>query len=164
MADVKIHWMSCYQDGFDAPNDPGDSEVAHQAYIADRLKGPASFLVSSSEPILTVDDAGPSEVNTSFDILDHLSNHYGFVCPLSPQTQAIDDKAWDSCMKAIGCVGGPNNPPLPNFQESIIDFINALQSTDGPSSDNFDVFPNNHVTIKTNQLFRDIIRFDNFFS
>jgi len=153
---------STYRDGFDAPNDTGDSEGAHQAYMADRLKGPASFL-SSSEPVLPVDDAGPSEVNTSFDILDHLSTHYGFVCPLSPQTQFIDDKAWDSCMKAIGRVAGPNNPPFPDFQGSIIHFINALQSPDGPSSDNFDVFPDNRVTIKTNRFFQDIIRFDNFF-
>ena len=153
---------STYQDGFDAPNDPGDSEVAHQAYIADRLQGPVSFL-SSSEPVLPVDDAGPSEVNTSFDILDHLCTHYGFVCPLSPQTQAIDDNAWDLCMKAIGHVAGPNNPPLPDFQGSIIHFINALQSPDGPSSHNFDVFPDNCVTIKTDRLFRDIIRLDNFF-
>ena len=112
--------------------------------MADRLKGPASFL-SSSEPVPPVDDAGPSEVNTSFDILDHLSTHYGFVCPLSPQTQFIDDKAWDSCMKAIGRVAGPNNHPLPDFQRSIIYFINALQSFAGPSSDSFDVFPDNRV-------------------
>ena len=66
-------------------------------------------------------------------------------------------------MKAVGRVAGPKNPPLPDFHESIIRFINALQSSNGPSSDTFDVFPSNRVTINTNRLFRDIIRFDNFF-
>jgi len=148
---------SLSQDVFDGHNDPADNEAGHKAYIADHIQGPAPFVVSSPE-----DDGSPSEV-TSFDILDHMSTHYGLVCPLLPQAQAVDHEAWDLCMKAVGRVAGPKNPSLPDFHESIIRFINALQSSNGPSSDTFDVFPSNRVTINTNRFFRDIISFDNFF-
>ena len=135
--------------------------MAHAAYIADRIQGPVSF----HDPL--IDNANDSEgANTTmtFDILDYLATHYGFVCPLSQQNpQSVDNKAWDNCMKALGRVAGSSNPPLPDFHESIICFIGALQTKDGPDSDNFNAFPDNCVTINSRQFFDTIAQVDSFF-
>ena len=66
-------------------------------------------------------------------------------------------------MKALGHFAGPHNPPLLDFHKLIIHFIKALQSPSGPSSDKFDCLPDNHIAIKTNRLFWDIVYIDKFF-
>lgn len=156
------------QDGF-GDSEPGDNEAAHAAYIDERSQGP---LFSSYEPVVSVhdadpfdnDDPNPSEVASSFDILDYLATHYGFVRPLLQQSsKLVNIEAWNNCMKALGRVAGSNNPLVPNFHESIIDFVKALHSSKGPNSDNFDAFPDNRVTIKSDRLFDTITYFDHFF-
>ena len=150
-------------DGFEEHNDPDsrDNEIAHAAYIVSCIQGPAPF--PSHDSLTAVDAADPSPVNISFDLLDYLSTHYGFVYPLSHQKISVDNEAWDNCMKALGRFAGPHNPPLLDFPESIIHFIKALQSPSGPNSDEFDCFPDNRITIKTSRLFRDIVRIEKFF-
>jgi hypothetical protein len=145
----------------DNNNDPEDSEMAHAAYIADRIQAPVSF----HDPLIdNANDSEGADTTMTFDILDYLATHYGFVCPLSQQNpQSVDNKAWDNCMKALGRVAGSSNPPLPDFHESIIRFIGALQTKDGPDSDNFDAFPDNRVTINSRRFFDTIAQVDSFF-
>jgi hypothetical protein len=52
---------------------------------------------------------------------------------------------------------------LPDFHESIIHFVGALQTSDGPNSDNFNAFPDNHVTINSQRFFNTIAQVDSFF-
>ena len=145
-------------EGHNGP-DLGDNETTHAAYIAERLQDLAP-LPSHDSPI---DDTNVLAMNTPFNLLDHLSTHYGFVHPLSCRKIFVDNGAWDNCMKALGRVAGPNNPPLLDFHESIINFVKALQTSGGPNSDEFDCFPDNCITIKSGRLFKDIICIDNFF-
>jgi hypothetical protein len=161
-----------YRDEFGGDNEPGDNEAVHAAYIDERIQGP---LFSSREPVVSVheansfdsDDLNPFEVvntATSFDVLDYLSTHYGFVSPLLQQSsESVNREAWDNCMKALGRVAGSTNPPLPSFHKSIIHFIGAFHSSEGPNSDNFDAFPDNRVTINSGRLFDTITYFDHFF-
>ena len=150
-------------DGFEGHNDPdsGDNEIAHAAYIASRIQGPAPF--PSHGSLTAVDVADLSPINISFDLLDYLSTHYGFVYPLSRQKTSVDNEAWDKCMKSLGRFAGARNPPVPDFHESIIHFIEALQSSGGPSSDEFDCFPDNRIAIKTSSFSRDIVSIGKFF-
>jgi hypothetical protein len=158
-----------YQDGFGGENEPGDNEEAHAAYIDKRIQRPLfsshELSVRDADPFDN-DDLNPSEVvNTaSFDILDYLSSHYGFVSPLLQQSsKSANIEDWNNHMKALGRVAGPNNPPVPNFHESIIRFIDALHSREGPNSDNFDVFPDNRVAINSSRVFGTIHYFNQFF-
>ena len=139
--------------------DPGDNKTAHAAYVAECIQDLAP-LPSHDSPI---DNTDIPAINISSNLLDYLFTHYGFVHPLSCQKISVDDGAWDNCMKALGRVAGPNNPPLPDCHESIINFVKALQTPGGPNSDEFDCFPDNCITIKTSRLFKDIIRIDKFF-
>ena len=96
-----------------------------------------------------------------FDLLGYLSTHYGVVYPLLHQKISVDNEAWNNCMKVLA---GLQNPPLLlDFHKSIIYFIKALQSPGRPSSNEFDCFPDNHITIKTSRLFWDIICINKFF-
>ena len=75
----------------------------------------------------------------------------------------MDNGARDNCIKVLGCVASSNNPPLLDFHDSIINFVKALQTPGGPNSDEFNCFPENHITIKTGRLFKDIICIDKSF-
>lgn len=158
---------SVHDELFASDNDPGDNEAAHAAYIADRIQGPLCRLFSPSRAPVNVDDTNPSEVHNTteaFDILDYLCSHYGFVCPLSPQNpHSVSNETWDNSMKALGRIAGPSHPPFPEYQESITHFIGALQTSNGPSCDEFDVFPDNRMTINNPQLTNTFTRIDNFF-
>jgi hypothetical protein len=150
-------------------NDPGDNKMAHAAYIADCIQG----LLSFDDPLVDntnesdINDPNASEVTniaTTFDILGYLSTYYGFVCPLSKQNpQLVNGKAWDNCMRALNYVAGTTNPPLPDFHKSIICFVHALQTSDGPNSNNFDAFPNNCITVNCWQFSDAIAQVDSFF-
>jgi hypothetical protein len=76
------------------------------------------FLSMTVDPFIdntndsNINDANASEVaNTTmtFDILNYLAIHYGFVCPLLQYPQLVNDAAWDHCIKALGCVAGSMN-------------------------------------------------------
>jgi hypothetical protein len=143
--------------------------MAHAAYIADCIQGPLFFdnpLVDNTNES-NINDPNASEVAntaTTSDILCYLSTYYAFVCPLSQQNpQLVNGKAWENCMRALGHVAGPTNPSLPDFHESIICFVHALQTSDGPDSNNFDAFPDNHITVNCQQFSDIIAQVNSFF-
>jgi hypothetical protein len=168
---------SVHDEAFERLNDPGDNEAAHAAYIANCMEGPICPLFSSSRaPVDDVDNINPdvddtnpdpSEVSNkaeAFDILDYLCSHYGFVCPLLPQNpHSVSNQTWDNSMKALGRIAGPNNPPLLEYKESITRFIDHLQTSNGPSRDEFDVFPENRMTINNPQLTDTFKQIGDFF-
>ena len=101
-------------DGFEGHNNPdsGDNKIAHAAYIVSHTQGSAPF--PSHGSLTAVNVANLSPINISFDFLDYLFTHYGFVYLLLCQKISIDNEAWNNFMKALDHFAG-----LPRINNSL---------------------------------------------
>ena len=83
----------------------------------------------------------------TLDIVQYLSDHYGFVAPLprpsmDPSPISITD--WNECMKSVGLRLGDHNFPVTGLSGIIIAFIRGLQSSQIESLvDNWDLLSGN---------------------
>ena len=135
--------------------DPQDNPQAHAAYIQACINDPKPF--PTYTPHYQPDKQDWPPLDVSFDIVEYLSEYYGFVPPLEySKSKEVDEEGWVNCMKSIGVMTGTKLLSLHNLHDPIICFINALQSPQGPSSQLFDVAPKNRVSINTPELFQKI--------
>ena len=143
-------------DDYYAESNPQDNAQGHAAYLQARIDGCKSFPVYM--PLYQPDEPDRAPLDVSFDISEHLSLFYGFVPPLGyhPKSKAVDKEGWEISLKSIGFMAGTRLLSLHILHEPIIGFIKALQTKAGPSSQSFDVAPNNRLSINTLELFRQI--------
>jgi hypothetical protein len=134
-----------------------DNAQGHAAYLQARIDGCKSFSVYI--PLYQPDQPDRAPLDVTFDISEHLSLLYGFVPPLGyPKSKEVDKEGWETSLKSIGFMAGTRLPSPHILHESIVHFITALQTPagQGPSSQLFDVAPDNRLSINTPELFRQI--------